>query len=130
MSDLVSRVSSIAWSAEQCVVYFTLTVIGASIGLLEGTYKGFQRLQPNFRSREGLEELIYGSNHRGDRGSIKDLLLSWIPGAGPSKKQNQPNLKREFLSLTKSSILPSLRNIIDTVALLAVQWPHFPFTET
>ena len=109
MSDLVSRVSSIAWSAEQCVVYFTLTVIGASIGLLEGTYKGFQKLQPNFRSREGLEDLIYGSDHKGDRGSIKDLLLSWIPGARPSKKQNQPNLKRELLSLANSPIFAYLR---------------------
>ena len=93
-------------------MYFTLTVIGASIGLLEGTYKGFQKLQPNFRSREGLEDLIYGSDHKGDRGSIKDLLLSWIPGAGPSKKQSQPNLKRELLSLANDSIFAYLRKHI------------------
>ena len=81
MSGIVSKMSSYAWSAEQAVVYVTLTVIGASLGLLEGTFKGFQKLQPNLTTREGFEDLIYGSNHRSDkdRHSIADLLASWIP---------------------------------------------------
>ena len=91
MSDIVSRVSSYARSAEQAVVYVTLSVLGASLGLLEGTFKGFQKLQPNFRSREGLEDLLYGSNHKEDRGSVTELLKSWVPFL----HHNQPNLKRE-----------------------------------
>ena len=91
MSDIISRVSSYAWSAEQAVVHVTLSVLGASLGLLEGTFKGFQILQPNFRSRESLEDLLYGSNHKEDRGSVTELLKSWIPFLHHS----QPNLKRE-----------------------------------
>ena len=56
--------------------------------------------------------MIFGSDHKGDRGSIKDLLLSWIPGAGASKKQNQPNLKRELLSLAIEYIFAYLRKHI------------------
>ena len=96
MSGIMSKMSSYAWSAEQAVVYVTLTVIGASLGLLEGTFKGFQKLQPNLTSREGLEDLLYGSNHRSDpdRHSIADLLASWIP---MYKKRTQPAIRGERL---------------------------------
>ena len=102
MSGIVSKMSSYAWSAEQAVVYVTLTVIGASLGLLEGTFKGFQKLQPNLTSRQGFEDLIYGSNHRGDRDrhSIADLIASWIP---IYKKHPQPAIEGEWLTLMSLS---------------------------
>ena len=102
MSDIISKVSSYAWSAEQAVVYVTLSVLGASLGLLEGTFKGFQTLQPNFRSRQGLEDLLYGSNHKEDRGSVTELLKSWVPFLHHS----QPNLKRERLVSAESYLTP------------------------
>lgn len=95
MSDMHSRsFMSYAWRVEQALVYFTFSVLGASVGLLEGSFKGFQTLQPSFRSTEGIQALIYGSDHKGERDqhSISDLLFSWIP---VYKKHEQPSPKRE-----------------------------------
>ena len=93
MSDIISKVSSYARSAEQAVLYVTLSFLGASFGLLEGSYRGFQKLQPNFTSREGFEDLLYGSNHKEHRGSVTELLSSWVPFLHHS----QPSLKRKRL---------------------------------
>ncbi len=99
MTDIVSKVSSYAWSAEQIVLSFTLSVLGASVGLFEGTFKGFQKLQPSLTSREGLEDLLYGSNHKERKGSISDLLASWIP----FMHHHQPITKRGSLRRSRTS---------------------------
>lgn len=118
MSDIVSKVSSYTRSAEQAVLYVTLSFLGASLGLLEGSIKGFQKLQPNFTSREGLEELLYGSNHKDHRGSVTELLSSWVPFL----HHRQPDLKREGLLSVETHFNTCL-------CLLYSSWPYPPSCE-
>lgn len=85
--DLITTVTQTFFSVEQRLLHFTYACIGASIGFLQGSFHGAQRLQPHFASTDGFKELVCGSEHPERKSqSVSDLLKSWIPNFSSQKQ--------------------------------------------